>query len=352
MEVGGQSRALGLVEFAPGDDHDALLGQRGADEFTEHLGVPGGDLLGALADATQLLAWRQAVGRADRQAHLVAALEARHPNHVELVEVGGEDRQELGALEQRQRRVGGQRQHARVEVQPAQFPIEIAVLGQRIGRARIDLVTGRRRWGLRRRVLRRPFGVGRSGFGFGHTTIIPYAATPEARRRLIRPHPIDARQPDRARPRRVVAGPTPSRIAVDRSSAVSMSQRRPGHASVSSMAPESAWRRAESGPKRGSMRWLVRFRTRTVRPCPCRAGHRRSCVGGRVRRRWPRPVRAGCSAGRSPCSTTMFDVDAPMAAAAAAERVVQRVAVAFRGGVGHHARAEARGRSRRPSRRV
>ena len=129
VEVGGQPLAFGLVEFAPRDDHDALLGHRGADEFAEHLGVPGGDLLGALTDAAQLLARRQAVGRADRQAHLVAALEARHPHHVELVEVRGEDRQELGALEQRQRRVGGQRQHPRVEVEPAQFPVEVAILG-------------------------------------------------------------------------------------------------------------------------------------------------------------------------------------------------------------------------------
>ena len=54
------------------------------------------------------------------------------PHHVELVEVRREDRQELGPLQQRQRRVGGQRQHAGVEVEPAQFAVEIAVFGQRV----------------------------------------------------------------------------------------------------------------------------------------------------------------------------------------------------------------------------
>ena len=97
-------------------------------------------------------------------------------HHVELVEVRGEDRQELGALEQRQRRVGGQRQHPGVEVQPAQFPVEVAVLGQRVRRDR--RVCGRGRWCLRRRVARHPLGVGRSSLGFGHATIIPHGRRP------------------------------------------------------------------------------------------------------------------------------------------------------------------------------
>ena len=92
--------------------------------------MAGGDLLGLLADLTQLLAWGEAVRGAHRQAHLVTTLQAGDANHVELVEVGGEDRQELRSLQQWQRGVGGQRQHARVEVQPAQFAVEVAVLGK------------------------------------------------------------------------------------------------------------------------------------------------------------------------------------------------------------------------------
>ncbi len=90
--------------------------------------MPGGDLLGLLADPAQLLARGQTVRGAHRQTHLVAPLQPGDANHVELVEVGGEDGQKLRPLQQRQRGVGGQRQYARVEVQPAQFPVQVAVL--------------------------------------------------------------------------------------------------------------------------------------------------------------------------------------------------------------------------------
>ncbi len=108
--------------------------------------MPAGDLLSALVDAAQLLTRRQAIGRPHRQSHLVAPLQSRDTDHVELVEVGGEDREELRALQQRQRRVGREREHARVEVEPAQLAVEVAVLGQRI----VDCLRRRRGRGLRR----------------------------------------------------------------------------------------------------------------------------------------------------------------------------------------------------------
>ena len=104
VEVGRQPRRVRRRRVRPSDDRDALVGQRGPDRVEEHLRVPAGDLLGALADPAQLFARRQAVRRAHGQPHLVAALETGDAHHVELVEVGGEDRQELGALQQRQRR--------------------------------------------------------------------------------------------------------------------------------------------------------------------------------------------------------------------------------------------------------
>ena len=61
---------------------------------------------------------------------LVAALQPGDPHHVELVEVGREDRQELGPLQQRLAGVLGQRQHAGVEVEPGQLAVEVAVVGQ------------------------------------------------------------------------------------------------------------------------------------------------------------------------------------------------------------------------------
>ena len=65
------------------------------------------------------------------------ALEAGHPDHEELVEVAGEDRQEAGPLEQRQVAVLGQLEHPLVEAQPGQLAVEEPVLelldrGQRL----------------------------------------------------------------------------------------------------------------------------------------------------------------------------------------------------------------------------
>ena len=56
VEVRRQPPALGLVEFGPRHDDDALRRERRTDRVEEHLGVPAGDLLGALADAAQLFA--------------------------------------------------------------------------------------------------------------------------------------------------------------------------------------------------------------------------------------------------------------------------------------------------------
>ena len=102
VEVGRQPVPLVVVELGPGDDQDALLGERRAHRVEEHVRLSAGDLLSAFADAAQLFAGRQAVGRTHRQTHLVAAFQARHPDHVELVEVRGEDREELRPLQQRQ----------------------------------------------------------------------------------------------------------------------------------------------------------------------------------------------------------------------------------------------------------
>ena len=130
MEVRRQPALLVLVDLGPADHQDALFGQRRAHLVEEDAGLPAGELLGAFTDAAQLFARGQAVGRAHRQSHLVAAFQPGDPDHVELVEVGREDREELRPLQQRQRRVGGQREHPGVEVQPAQFAIEVAIVGQ------------------------------------------------------------------------------------------------------------------------------------------------------------------------------------------------------------------------------
>ena len=63
-----------------------------------------------------------------------AALEAGDAHHEELVEVRGEDREEVRALEDRAARVLGELEHALVEREPAELAVEVA-LGRQLGRA-------------------------------------------------------------------------------------------------------------------------------------------------------------------------------------------------------------------------
>ncbi len=118
-------------EVGPQRDVDALGRERGAHVGQEAVGVRGGELAGPPADDRQLLAGAQAVGAAGAQAGALPALETGDPDHVELVEVAGEDGEELRPLEQRGRRVLGERQHPGVEVEPADLAVEEAVLRQR-----------------------------------------------------------------------------------------------------------------------------------------------------------------------------------------------------------------------------
>jgi len=84
--------------------------------------VPGRDSLRLLTDAGELLPRRQAVAERTDNPISVAALETGNPNHVELVQVRGEDREELARSNSGQRGVSGQGQHSRVEVQPSSVP--------------------------------------------------------------------------------------------------------------------------------------------------------------------------------------------------------------------------------------
>ena len=228
------------------------------------------DLLGARADERELFARRQAVGGADRQAGLVAPLEARDPHHVELVEIRGEDREELGTLEQRQRLVLGECEHPRVEVEPAQFAVEVAILGQ-TGERGVAFDGRCRRWcggnacrddrlgvatGILAAVGAR-LGCLRNGYlrlGFAHAPIIPYigrdvirlgdmetGAFDPRRHRYARRTESAARylrssQPTSARTARVCA-PMPRTTASLRSLAVSASSRRPGQSPPRATAP-------------------------------------------------------------------------------------------------------------------
>ena len=68
-------------------------------------------------------------GALDREARHHPAHQPGHPDHEELVQVGREDGEEAHPLEQRDRFVLGQLEHALVESEPALLPVQVALRG-------------------------------------------------------------------------------------------------------------------------------------------------------------------------------------------------------------------------------
>ena len=142
---------LVAVELVPAQQLDALGAQRGDDAVAEHPGVAAA---GAGPDRIEGLARHHAGGRAYGDAGGDPTFEARHPDHEELVEVAGEDRQEPGTLQQRQGLVLGQLENALVEPQPRELAVHEPVvealdvgahlLGGQIGRRDVEGVGGMR----------------------------------------------------------------------------------------------------------------------------------------------------------------------------------------------------------------
>ena len=83
----------------------------------------------ALPDGGERRARREPVHRADRHLGLVQLEQAGDADHEELVDELGEDRRELDALEERQRVVLRELEHARVELEGRELPVEEAGLG-------------------------------------------------------------------------------------------------------------------------------------------------------------------------------------------------------------------------------
>ena len=84
--------------------------------------------VGLGADGGELLRDGHAVVRQFLDAERLVRLEAGDADHEEFVEIVGRDRQEADALEQRMLRVARFLEHAPVESEPAQLPVEIAGL--------------------------------------------------------------------------------------------------------------------------------------------------------------------------------------------------------------------------------
>ncbi len=136
-EEGEQARLLLLRQLAPAHQVDALVGQGRGDVLVVAGGVPGHELAGAGPDHLQHLAGLEAGGGAGGDAGGDAALEARDPDHEELVQVAGEDREEVGPLQQGRGRVLGEFEHPFVEREPAALPVQEAALGQLVAVRRV-----------------------------------------------------------------------------------------------------------------------------------------------------------------------------------------------------------------------
>ena len=74
---------------------------------------------------TQELGRRPAIGAGPVHARALLTQQRRHAHHEKFVEVRRDYRQELHPLEQRMRRILGLREHAPVEFNPAQLPIDV-----------------------------------------------------------------------------------------------------------------------------------------------------------------------------------------------------------------------------------
>ena len=106
------------------EDRDAFFGQLLADGG-EQPGLLGDQALDPGSDLGQLLGCRSAIGRGGGRSGRDLLPETGHADLEELIEVAGEDGQELDPLQERIAFVARLVQHAGVEVEPGQLAIEV-----------------------------------------------------------------------------------------------------------------------------------------------------------------------------------------------------------------------------------
>ena len=139
---------LGGRQLVPPQDLDVVFGQGRADVVGEDGRLPQDEVAGAFQDRVVQVPGHHAGSARHRDTGGDASLEARHPHHEELIEVGGEDGQEFGAFQQRDpARVPGQVEDPGVEREPGQFAVLEPVRGQLEGSlsGRVGHLDGRRR---------------------------------------------------------------------------------------------------------------------------------------------------------------------------------------------------------------
>ena len=123
-EVRPCRRALLAVELARGEEMDAIRVQLGQELLAPDLVVIGHQGVRALGDSLQLLAGQHPVRRGVGDAAEVLLLEARHTDHEELVEVRGDDGEELEPFEERHVPVACLLENPLIKLQPGELAVD------------------------------------------------------------------------------------------------------------------------------------------------------------------------------------------------------------------------------------
>ena len=116
--------SIRVLELGPVDEADAGLLELWLDVLGEDGRLALHEVVRLRADGAQLGRGVETVGRRAAHPGEELLLEPGHAHLVELVEVLAEDREELGAFEERPVLVLGQGQHPRVELEPRQLSVE------------------------------------------------------------------------------------------------------------------------------------------------------------------------------------------------------------------------------------
>jgi len=117
------------VERLLAENRHLRLGKRLA-EIDPNLLLAVGQPVGFLDDRGQLLGRGQPVGAMLLDVEQLLALESGDPDHEEFIEIGARDGQEAKPLEQGVGRIAGFLEHAPVEGEPAQLPVEVTLSGR------------------------------------------------------------------------------------------------------------------------------------------------------------------------------------------------------------------------------
>ncbi|MEZ4497500.1 MAG: hypothetical protein R2845_12180 [Thermomicrobiales bacterium] len=136
-ELGAHASPFVLREIVPVEHFNAGAGECGDKFALDERRVPFEQLLGTRLNRYRLLQRIAPVWSGVRSAGGDLPLHACDADHEKLIEIGREDRGKFCPFEQRQRSIFRLIEHARVEREPAQFPID-----KEIGREWINLRSG------------------------------------------------------------------------------------------------------------------------------------------------------------------------------------------------------------------